>query len=886
MRAAIAAAALVVLAVLLVLGPRVAHADVRTEARRYFRQGMALIQQGEVDRGIALLERAYETLPHPHVLYNIARAHAEASHYEEAIAYFERYLASDPVDRAEVRGFMAAIRARMEAQAAARDAAAEPVAATPPAPEPEAATEEEILAVEDAATQMAAVAEATQSVALRERAERLRALAATLRERRALATSSEVAEGTSVESEGAGAEAGQATEVPHREEDPVDVPQLALGEDADEEIYEERVVSASRYAQSPLDAPNATANITRQDVRLTGVGWVNIGELSRRVPGMDVMTITPTDTQLSARGFNQRLSNKMLVLVDGRSVYIDTLGVTLWSTVPFSAEDIERIEVIRGPASALYGADAFSGIINILTRPPGPEETTVTAGYGTADWGIGHVASSGRLERLAYRLAATYQQADSFTREIDENRVDYERFGSSDLAVRGVLLNGSLRYRVSEDVLAQVQAGVSENEQVFQGTGPLRQFRAKGPFLHAMGLVETSWGQLRAFWNYIDAIGALDAYPTGGDPLSQPFVSHTVDVEAEFARQLELGVEHNLHVGAGYRLKTIAWGYLDEPHTENHYAIFFQDTLGILDPLSLVASFRVDFHPLLESPVFSPRGAMIVRPTDGSAVRASVGTAFRTPTFLESYLSLPNPTPLAGAFVDARGSEVAGIDLSPESILSVEAGYRNADSELFDVEASVYYNRVKDLIVLSDIDRFELHETVGGGAAGYDEGVAGFPVGTITFANESATYDVVGGELGARVYPVRGLDVYANYAFNRTFVSDEANADREEERTSAHKVNLGVQYRSTFGLDVALDVHWVSDQVWVEPVFDVREGVVPGTFPLESYYLVNARVGYRLLDDALELAINGFNITDHRHRQHPYGQVLSARYLATATYRF
>ena len=882
MRSATAAVALLVSLV-----PLAAQADVRTEARRYFRQGMALIQEGEVERGIELLEQAYETLPHPNVLYNIARAQAEAGHYEEAIAYFERYLESDPADRAEVRGFVAAIRARMATQAAEREGASTPVAPEPAEPPPQAATEAELLTLEDAATQIAALAEATQSDALRQRSERLRALAASLRERNtATAQGPDVEGGATVEGDGAGTPTGEATEAPHGEEDPVDVPQLALGESADEEIYEERVVSASRYAQSPLDAPNATTNITRQDVRLTGVGYSNIGELVRRVPGADVATMTPIDTQLSARGFNQRLSNKMLVLVDGRSVYIDTLGVTLWSTVPFTADDIERIEVIRGPASALYGADAFSGIINILTRPPGPDETTVTVGYGTGDWGVGHLAASGSLDRLGYRLAATYQQADSFTREIDESRVDYERFGSSDLAVRGVLINGSLRYRVSEDVLAQVQAGVSENEQVFQGTGPLRQFRAKGPFLHAMGLVETSWGQLRAFWNYIDALGALDAYPTGGDPLSQPFVSNTVDVEAEFARQLELGVEHNLHVGAGYRLKAITWGYLDEPHTESHYAIFFQDTVGILDPLSLVASFRVDFHPLLETPVFSPRGAMIVRPTDGSAIRASVGTAFRTPTFLESYLSLPNPTPLAGAFVDARGSEVAGIDLSPESILSVEVGYRNADSELFDVEVSAYYNRVQDLIVLSDIDRFELHDFVRDGAAEYDEGVAGFPVGTITFENESAKYDVVGGELGTRLYPVRGLDVYANYAINRTFVSDDADADREEERTSTHKINFGVQYRSTFGLDLAADVHWVSDQVWVEPVFDVNEGVVPGTFPLESYYLVNARVGYRLLEDALEIAINGFNVTDHRHRQHPYGQVLSARYLATATYRF
>ncbi len=99
----------------LVLAASTARADVRTEARRHFRQGMALIAEGNVEEGVAELEEAYEILPHPNVLYNIGRAYAESGRYAQAVEYFERYIESDPPDRAEVLGFITALRARIEA---------------------------------------------------------------------------------------------------------------------------------------------------------------------------------------------------------------------------------------------------------------------------------------------------------------------------------------------------------------------------------------------------------------------------------------------------------------------------------------------------------------------------------------------------------------------------------------------------------------------------------------------------------------------------------------------------------------------------------------------------------------------------------------------------
>ncbi len=886
------------------LSPGVVRADVRTEARRHFRRGMRFIQEGQIDAGVRELQQAYDTLPHPNVLYNIGRAYVDVGRHQEAIEYFERYLTSDPPDREEVQRFVETLRAQASANATSdnNEGGASPGgeseasessdardSADNDTPQSIGVTEEELTTIEESAIRLEALAEATASDALRQRAARLRELAQQLRERGAQRPVREPSTDQTSASEIQEGGSPRVTERPT----PTTQPPLTLeGESSEEhgaDLYEEQVVSASRFAQSPLDAPNATTNITRQDIRLSGL--VNIAELLRRVPGADVMTLTSADTAVSFRGFNQRLSPRTLVFVDGRSVYIDPLGNTLWRALPFNVEDIERIEVIRGPASALYGADAFSGIVNIITRAPGEPRTDVVFGGGNGGTSHAQLATSGREGRFAYRIMSGFNQTNRFSREVSNDRIDWAyTVDEPNLGLRMAHASTSFRYRVSPEIEAYFQSGVSNGLLNFQATGPLRDFVAKGPLAYAMAGVNTSWGRLRAFWNGVYSNSLPSAVPRGGDPLSSSFRWNTFDIEGEFAREFHFLVDHNLHFGGSYRRKSIQWGFLDRDRFENHGAIFFQDTLRLLDALIVVASFRLDFHPLLKAPVFSPRAAVVVRPTDGSAVRASVGTAFRTQTFLESYLSIRTPTPVAGAGVLTLGSEPAanlfGRDrLTPERILSAELGYRNADSDYFDFEVSAYYNYVTDLVVLLQFTPLTLRQ-YGDGVGRYSPGQASYPLGVLSYTNDPSQFHVVGGELAARVYPVNGLDIYANYAFNRAFVR-KSELRSSERRTSRHKFNLGVQYRSPFGLDVGLDFHWVSDQVWLEPVFNISAGGFHfEELPVDAYFLLNGRVGFRLFDDQLELGISVYNLTRNRVRAHPFGQKLDTRVMGTVALHF
>ncbi len=873
----------------------VAEADVRTEARRHFRQGMALIADGNVDSGVAELQQAYEILPHPNVLYNIGRAYAESGRYQEAIEYFERYLESDPPDRTEVLGFLEALRARIQVVEGREGESEEEPAPEEQAPRVDAeaaevASEEEITALEDSATQIEALAESAQSDALRARAERLRALAAALRERRA-AAAEETTSGTGQNAETQTEHAGTGEQSETTEAHPAGSEgSLVLGQQREGDTYEEQVVSSSRAAQSPLDAPNSTGVVTRQDLRLSGL--TNPGAALRRVAGVSLMETSPGDVQLTIRGFNQRLSNRAIVLIDGRSAYLDFLGTTLWTLLPVATEDIERIEVIRGPASALYGADAFTGVVNIITRPIGQYRSWVSSGLGTA----GQLRVAGtvtrRIDQLSFRLGGGYDRANLYSRSVGPNRVDVRPYASDpNLGYDHLWFNGEAQLRIADGYTITAGTGISTGARSIQGISRLRELYLNNAlFTQTYVQARTAFGlSARVFWNHFQTDYGTSGIRNGGIPAAQQGrVDHqdVADAELVYQNQFNItsGIQDQVIGGLGYRFKEIAWDWIQNTQTQHHFNVFLQNTLRIEDAVQIVLSGRLDRHPLLAQPQISPRGSVVIHPTPRQSIRVTGGYAFRSPTFAESYAAVPNSTPLRG--VTAFG--VGNTHLNPERIVSMELGYMLQESDYFSLEFNAYYNLVFNQILLSQNTAYRLYDYAHNPNLQFDPSLSAFALGQLQFANEGATFQQAGGELGLRVYPVDGLDVYANYAFNwtGTLTQPDIQALSQDRRTSAHKINAGVQYRASFGLDISADFSWVSDQVWVEQVLDTTHG---GTafvaFPLPAYAILNARIGWRFLDDRLEIAAVGTNLLMN-HREHPFGQVLDRRFMGSVTFRY
>ncbi len=146
-------------------------------------------------------------------------------------------------------------------------------------------------------------------------------------------------------------------------------------------MEEETVSIAGRYEQPISRAPSDVYVITDEDIRNSGA--IDIPTLLRQVPGMEVMQTNAVDFNVSVRGNNQLAANKLLVLVDGRSIYVDHAGIVFGKQLPVALTEVKRIEILKGPASAVYGFNAFDGVVNIITKSP--EEmrgTTLQAAAG------------------------------------------------------------------------------------------------------------------------------------------------------------------------------------------------------------------------------------------------------------------------------------------------------------------------------------------------------------------------------------------------------------------------------------------------------------------------------------------------------------------------
>src|SRR5687767_15880259 len=199
-------------------------------------------------------------------------------------------------------------------------------------------------------------------------------------------------------------------------------------------LYEEQVVvTASKGEQQLVNAPAAVSLVTTETIQNSPA--INIGDLLRAVPGLNVTQASARDVNLTSRGATSTLATSQLALVDGRSVYLDFFGMVMWDLVPTNPNDIRQIEVIRGPASAVWGANAMTGVVNVLTKTPrelaAQGGTSITIGAGAFNRNVEDVEqSTGSLfyvngthaqavnDRWAFKLAAGYLTQDPLPRPV------------------------------------------------------------------------------------------------------------------------------------------------------------------------------------------------------------------------------------------------------------------------------------------------------------------------------------------------------------------------------------------------------------------------------------------------------------------------------------
>ena len=873
--------ALIAAALLCLLMPLAALADARADAKRHFRDGMALIAAGQLERGIAELKQAYAIKPHPDVLYDIAKAEVDLGNIPEALNYFRQYVATDPEDKEQVQNVMARLQAAISAPGSQAQAGGAPSAA--PAAGQNVDVQKLLLQLQALIAQQqgqpapAAKPPATTSgdkqAAAPAEEEMFEAATISAKSR---ATAREIAQ----ELGGARAEAAASAD----------------------DIFEEQVVTASARSSSQAKTPASLTVISEDEIRMSGAA--TIPEILRRVPGIDVAEMNPSDTNISIRGFNRRVANKVLVLVDGRSVYQDFLGATLWPLLDVAIQDISRIEVIRGPGSALYGANAFAGVVNIITKI-GDDAAGARAFIQAGDHGTfqGGVSTGGRSGKLLYRTTVAYDRADKWTKDVADGRVDLtSQFAQPNRSREVERADMAADYDFGK---VQIRAGGGFDNLALEivPLGALRTFGNQGQAGFARLEIDNGSTRLKAFYNALRMTSGPEYWPSGIPTINSSIRSDVVDVSAQTGFDFKAAGQHHLNLGAGYRYKGLTWGYLAPradggPYQQHYFNAFLQEEWDPTPRFSLILSYRVDRDPLLYAKgvssglVQSPRGTILFEVKPEQVLRFTLGSAFRSATFLESYIDLFAPIPNQPALgVRFQGSQ----DLRPEEMLQAELGYRGRLGN-FQPDLVVYAERVANLITDGALRK------PANPAQAIDPLTGQYVIGYTGFENEPGHFFGLGAEVGGKYAPADGVDLIANYSVEKMFActpsgaastctSDATLANQVSAtlgNTAQHKINFTALWRTRSNFDLGLDLHYVSGVTWFEKKFDItREaGVVFTPYALPAYTLVNGRVGYRWIKDKLDTGLAVYNLFGEEHREHPFGNVIGRRILVTASGSF
>ncbi|MGZ5477049.1 MAG: TonB-dependent receptor plug domain-containing protein, partial [Thermoanaerobaculia bacterium] len=238
-------------------------------------------------------------------------------------------------------------------------------------------------------------------------------------------------------------------------------------------IEEVIVVTASRTEQLVHDVPAAVTVITAEDLeKIPADGY---GDILRNVPGVNVTQISAREIQVTARAATNSLATSQLVLLDGRTLYLDFFGFVMWDFLPINVSEIKQIEVVRGPGSAVWGANAMTGVINLITkRPREMEGTSVVLGGGELGTILGSVTHAGTRDRWGYKLSASYYQQDPFDRPtglIPGTQTPYPAFENE--GTRQPKVDLRVDYDISDKSYASLSGGYAGTDGlVHSGIGP------------------------------------------------------------------------------------------------------------------------------------------------------------------------------------------------------------------------------------------------------------------------------------------------------------------------------------------------------------------------------------------------------------------------------
>jgi outer membrane receptor protein involved in Fe transport len=441
------------------------------------------------------------------------------------------------------------------------------------------------------------------------------------------------------------------------------------------------VEGASRGPERIVEAPAAISVVPQEVLQSTSItGQAPLA--LQAVPGADVVQSGVNDFNVNARGFNSSLNRRVLVLQDGRDLAIAFLGSQEWNGMAQPLEDVGRLEMVRGPGSALYGANAFSGVVNITT-PLAREVagTKLSLAGGELETFKGDFRQAGVFgdDRFGYRINAGYNRSDTYSRSrtlrngtslqqeydpatdepvpvtIETRPLDGQTADpvtGAPLGDRTPLQNayGSARvdYYMNNGAVLSADGGGAqvENEVFVTGIGRVQVLKAMKPYAR-LALAHDRYN-IFGFWNSRTSIDPQYSLVSGLALEERSDIFH-LEGQQNWNFQADRG---RIVYGASYRNTQVnTSGTLMDPinddRSDDYYSAYGQVEYKLIPQLRIVGAGRVDDGTLFETQ-FSPKGALVFSPNESHSFRFSVNRAFQTPNYSEFFLRVPVASPSTG----------------------------------------------------------------------------------------------------------------------------------------------------------------------------------------------------------------------------------------------
>jgi iron complex outermembrane receptor protein len=622
-----------------------------------------------------------------------------------------------------------------------------------------------------------------------------------------------------------------------------------------EELMSMEVTSVSRQATQLAHSAAAIFVISNDDIRRSGAR--NIAEALAIAPGMQVAQIDASRWALSARGFNSRYANSLLVMIDGRSIYNNTFSGVYWESHDAVLEDIDRIEVIRGPGAALWGANAVNGVINIITKKASETQghyLLVSAGDNedySAAWRMGGILNSNSNYRVygKYRnhgeykyIAGDYPNAvepvqegsahDDWDMEQLGFRIESLLDNGAELTLQGDFYDGNNGQRRLDYIPSSPTFGsLVDNHTDFEGFNVLSKYARNNQD-----------GSSYIVQFYFDKADRKEDFN------DERWSIYDIDAQYTFSKW----DNHSVISGFNYRYKdhetrpTPHLIFFPQSADYEDLSFFINDEISVWDDrLKITIGAKFEHHSWSDKEVeIQPNIRFAYLYSKKDTFWGSIAKAVRTPSRVEQEARLHVVTLPAGEFQGVPpflGPIIAMTqpegNMKSEELIAYEIGWRSAIADNLYVDIAVFYNNYEDYRSVN--------------FSGLPVVAPGFLMALTSFANENEI-ESKGFEAVVDWRVSADWDIKFNYSFiDQDSLPSTGTSVDIQSFPAEHIVNLRSSNR--LAENVSLDT-------WVRYVDEL------GDFGIDSYTTLDVRLSWRITKN-LELSLVGKNLTDSRHQE-------------------